>query len=324
MHRGDNNTRTHERSRIAFTNLLTICLGIQDETTQIIQVQQERPDPSSGAVQATLTILTGTNPGAVYKLEAPSLVIGRSADAGIPLNDRGLSRRHAQVMRLPDGFYVEDLGSTNGTFFNGERLTSPRKLENGCRIQIGETTVLRFSLQDELEQEAAQQMYEMTVRDPLTRLHNRRYLDERLQTEFAFAARHRTSLSVLVIDVDHFKRVNDTVGHQAGDAVLRGLAAALQRMVRTEDLLARYGGEEFVVAARGIDERSAGIFAERIRRNVEQLEIPWADSRLKITVSVGLAHMGERRYPAPDALVAAADGALYQAKKGGRNRVEKA
>jgi diguanylate cyclase (GGDEF)-like protein len=206
----------------------------------------------------------------------------------------------------------------------GEQITSARKLESGCRIQIGQNTVLRFSLQDELEQEAAEQMYEMTVRDPLTRLHNRRYLDERLQTEFAFAARHRTSLSVLVIDVDHFKRVNDTMGHQAGDAVLRGLAAALQRMVRAEDLLARYGGEEFVVAARGIDENSAAVFAERIRRNVERLEIPWADSRLRITISVGLAHLGERRYPAHDALVAAADGALYRAKKNGRNRVERA
>lgn len=294
----------------------------EDETTQIIQVQQGRAQ--AGPMQATLTVLTGTNPGAVYRLESPTVVIGRSADAGIPVNDRGLSRRHAQVLRLPDGFYLEDLGSTNGTFYDGKRITSARKLESGCRVQIGENTVLRFSLQDELEQEAAQQMYEMTVRDPLTRLHNRRYLDERLQTELAFAARHKTSLSVMVIDVDHFKRVNDTVGHQAGDAVLRGLAAALQRMVRTEDLLARYGGEEFVVAARGIDERSAGIFAERIRRNVEQLEIPWADSRLKITISIGLAHMGEQRYPAADALVAAADGALYQAKKRGRNRVEKA
>jgi two-component system cell cycle response regulator len=294
----------------------------EDETTQIIQVQQGRAQ--AGPMQATLTVLTGTNPGAVYRLESPTVVIGRSADAGIPVNDRGLSRRHAQVLRLPDGFYLEDLGSTNGTFYDGERIASARKLESGCRIQIGENTVLRFSLQDELEQEAAQQMYEMTVRDPLTRLYNRRYLDERLQTEFAFAARHKTSLSVMVIDVDHFKRVNDTAGHQAGDAVLRALASALQRMVRTEDLLARYGGEEFVVAARGIDERSAGIFAERIRRNVEQLEIPWADSRLKITISIGLAHMGEQRYPAPDALVAAADGALYQAKKRGRNRVEKA
>ena len=295
-----------------------------DDTTQIVQVQQNRPDKQDGGVQATVTVLTGPNPGAVHKLDASNTVIGRSIDVTIPIIDRGLSRRHAQVLRLPDGFYLEDLGSTNGTFYNGERIHGMRKLESGCRIQMGENTVLRFSLQDELEQEAAQQMYEMTVRDPLTRLYNRRYLDERLQTEFAFAARHRTALSVLVIDVDYFKRVNDTMGHQAGDAVLRDLAAALGRMVRTEDLVARYGGEEFVVAARGIDEKSAGIFAERIRRRVELLEIPWADSRLKITISIGLAHMGERRYPAADAMVAAADGALYRAKRNGRNRVEKA
>ena len=295
-----------------------------DETTQVIQVQEIQPSERGGILQATLTILTGPDPGAVYKLEVPNTVIGRSDDVTITIVDRGLSRRHAQVVRLPDGFLLEDLGSTNGTFYNGERISEARTLENGCRIQIGENTVLRFSLQDELEQEAAQKMYEMTVRDPLTRLHNRRYLDERLRTEFAYAARHKTTLSVLVIDVDYFKRVNDTVGHQAGDAVLRSLAASLRRMVRIEDLLARYGGEEFVVAARGIDEQSAGVFAERIRGSVELLEIPWEDSRLRITVSVGLAHMGARRYPASEALVAAADGALYRAKKNGRNRVEKA
>jgi len=248
-------------------------------------------------------------------------VIGRSREAEIQITDAGLSRRHAQILRRPDGFYLEDLGSTNGTFYNGERLNESHKLEDGSRIQIGENTVLRFALQDKLEQEAARQMYEMTVRDPLTRLHNRRYLDERIKSEFAYAIRHDSALTVLIVDVDHFKNVNDTMGHPAGDAVLRALGAGLQRMVRAEDILARFGGEEFVVVARSIDENGSTIFAERIRRNVESMVIPWGEVRLKITVSIGLAHMGGK-YSSPEGLLAAADGALYRAKRSGRNRVE--
>jgi len=296
--------------------------GDSSETTKVIQMNPALKEFITGEVQGIVTVLTGPNPGAVFTLNAPVLIIGRSRDAEIHITDAGLSRRHAKILRRPDGFFIEDLGSTNGTFYNGVRLDVPRKLEDGSRIQIGQNTVLRFSLQDKIEQEASKQMYEMTVRDPLTRLHNRRYLDERLQGEFSFAVRHGTALTVLIIDIDHFKQINDTLGHQAGDAVLRALAGGLQRMVRAEDVLARYGGEEFVLVARGIDDGSSAVFAERIRRSVESMSIPWEDDRIKITISIGLVHMGERKYSGPDALIAAADGALYKAKNAGRNRVE--
>ncbi|MBN1653651.1 MAG: GGDEF domain-containing protein [Deltaproteobacteria bacterium] len=293
-----------------------------NDTTQVIRFRPKIAEGVTTELQGIVTVLTGPNPGAVFELNSPTTVIGRSREVQIQVIDAGLSRRHAQILRRPDGFYIEDLGSTNGTFYNGERLNEPHKLEDGSRIQIGENTVLRFALQDKLEQEAARQMYEMTVRDPLTRLHNRRYLDERIRSEFAYALRHDSALTVLVIDVDNFKNVNDTMGHPAGDAVLRALGAGLQRMVRAEDILARFGGEEFVVVARSIDENGSTIFAERIRRNVESMIIPWGEIRLKITISIGLAHMGAHKYSSPEGLLAAADGALYQAKRGGRNRVE--
>jgi len=298
-----------------------VTLKNPNDTTQVIRFNSKVSEDVSSELQAIMTVLTGSSPGAVYELTAPTTVIGRSREAEIQITDAGLSRRHAQILRRPDGFYLEDLGSTNGTFYNGERLNESHKLEDGSRIQIGENTVLRFALQDKLEQEAARQMYEMTVRDPLTRLHNRRYLDERIKSEFAYAIRHDSALTVLIVDVDHFKNVNDTMGHPAGDAVLRALGAGLQRMVRAEDILARFGGEEFVVVARSIDENGSTIFAERIRRNVESMVIPWGEVRLKITVSIGLAHMGGK-YSSPEGLLAAADGALYRAKRSGRNRVE--
>lgn len=294
------------------------------DTTQVIEYDPNALPPVSEELHATLTVLTGPNPGAVYTLDNLKKVIGRSQDADIHIPDAGLSRRHAQLSCRPDGFYLEDLGSTNGTFSNGTRLESPQKLDDGARIQVGQNTVLRFSLLDKMEQEAAKKIYELTVRDALTRLHNRRYLDERLQGEFAYSLRHRTSLCAIIIDVDNFKRINDEYGHPAGDAALRMLAATLQRTVRAEDLLARYGGEEFVVLIRGIEAESSGLFAERIRRKVETTSIPWNGGELNITVSVGVAFTDGRRYSNPEALVAAADGALYKAKRNGRNRVERA
>jgi diguanylate cyclase (GGDEF)-like protein len=165
-------------------------------------------------------------------------------------------------------------------------------------------------------------MYEMTVRDPLTSLHNRRHLDERLKGEFAFAARHKTALTVFVIDVDHFKKVNDTYGHPAGDEVLRAMATVLLKMVRTEDVVARFGGEEFVVLARGIDDLGTEVFGQRLRAGVEALRVPWEGRELRLTVSIGVGHCDAmREYASPEALVAAADGALYRAKHGGRNQV---
>jgi two-component system, cell cycle response regulator len=294
------------------------------DTTQVIEFDPDALPSNSGELHATLTVLTGPNPGAVFILDSLKKVIGRSQETDIHIPDAGLSRRHAQISRGADGFFLEDLGSTNGTFSNGIKLEGPQKLDDGARIQVGQNTVLRFALLDRMEQEAAKKMYELTVRDPLTRLFNRRYLDERLQGEFAYSLRHRTSLCALIIDVDHFKNVNDTFGHPAGDAALRMLAATLQRTVRAEDLLARFGGEEFVVITRGIDGESCVLFAERVRRKVESTAIEWNGAEITITVSIGVAFTDGHRYSSPEALVAAADGALYRAKRNGRNRVERA
>lgn len=292
------------------------------DTTQVVRFAIPDARPSKVAMAGSVTILTGHDPGAVFEIKAGNTDMGRSPDVDIPIADAGLSRRHARIVSEGGNYFIEDLGSTNGTFLNGNKVTQRLKLENGARIQVGETTVLRFALQDQLEQEAAKRMYEMTVRDPLTGLHNRRHLDERLASEFAFAIRHRTALSVFVVDVDHFKQINDTRGHPGGDEVLRALAGTLQKMVRTEDLVARFGGEEFVVIARSIDERGAAVFAERLRATVEAMRIPWQDDEIRITVSVGVAHCDAKyQYTTAEAMLAASDGALYRAKNAGRNRV---
>jgi diguanylate cyclase (GGDEF)-like protein len=189
-------------------------------------------------------------------------------------------------------------------------------------VQLGPVVVLRFAVVDGHERALAYQLYEGSTRDALTRTYNRRYMNERLAEEIAYARRHSTRLSLMMLDLDHFKRINDRHGHGVGDVVLRIAAAQLQRIIRKEDVLARYGGEEFLVLLRGIEHTNVGILAERLRRSVESLSIPCESGSLRITVSVGVASLHECDGNAPlEAVVQLADERLYRAKSEGRNRV---
>jgi diguanylate cyclase (GGDEF)-like protein len=299
---------------------------VEDETTDVIQVAdlgRRRPEERD---RYTLTLLTGVEAGMVHAIEAEETVLGRGHGCRVRIDDSGLSRRHCRILQSPEGYLIEDLGSTNGTFLDGEPVRGRRKLEDGIRIQMGRDTVLKFAIQDELEMRATRRLYESAMHDPLTGVYNRRYLDDHLAAEFAFAARHGTALALLLIDADHFKRVNDTWGHAAGDAALRALAGHLQRSVRSEDMIARFGGEEFAVLARETSATGAMAVAERIRKSVEKTPVTLeAGQAVSLTVSIGVVHMGgTRAYSSAHALLEAADEALYRAKEAGRNRCETA
>ncbi len=270
----------------------------------------------------TLTMLTGPTPGTVKTLTSGELVIGRDDELPWPIEDRGVSSRHARIVYQSGGFEISDLDSTNGTYVNGRRVLHGHRLHDGDRIQLGEQTLIRVALHDETEQQAARRIYEAAVNDPLTGVFNRGHLEASLNVEFAYAIRHRTPLSLLFIDLDHFTAVNNTWGHQAGDAVLHAVAQAVKDAVRTEDLVARYGGEEFVLLARGIDLNGALVMAERVRRIVEQLQVAFEGQLITITTSIGVACL-EAATPFGEVreLVAAADRALYRAKHEGRNRI---
>jgi two-component system, cell cycle response regulator len=291
------------------------------DNTLIVKATPDRRAMPREQRQGTLTVLVGADVGANYPLTGP-VIIGRGADAQVSLDDDGISRRHCRIVRGAGAYEFEDLNSTNGSYVNYERVEGRVTLEDGARIQVG-NTVMRFALQDTLELETARRMYEMAVRDGLTSAYNRRYFDERLDSEFAFAARHRSALCVLLIDIDHFKRVNDASGHQAGDEVLRRISAVLRGGVRAEDVVARYGGEEFAVIARGIDVVGARAFAERVRLMIAAAHIEWEGATIAVTASIGIAHNHSGVAVAKfDQLVIAADNALYVAKSSGRNRVE--
>jgi two-component system cell cycle response regulator len=300
-------------------------LAMTEERVEITLVSELAPDRlerAPGKKQATLTVLAGRELGALFVVTTRATVIGRSAEAHIRLEDDGVSRSHARIIHVDGQYVIEDLGSTNGTLLGEERIQGRAHLPEGARIALG-SALLRFAMQDEIELEAAKRVYEASVRDGLTGIFNRRYFAERLTSEFAFAVRQGTALCALMIDIDHFKQINDRWGHQAGDSVLRRMGALLREVTRAEDLLARYGGEEFAVLARGISVIDARAFAERVRGLVANASIEWENEKIPVTVSIGLAHnRAGATASGAEQLVAAADKALYAAKAAGRNRVE--
>jgi two-component system, cell cycle response regulator len=271
-----------------------------------------------------LTLLTGPAKGSVFKLDRGIMTLGRSDDADITLPDPSLSRIHARFMMTgrgtASGYMLEDLDSTNGTFVGEERVTGPTLLTDGVRIGFGKRSLARFALQDELEEQATVSVHDSALRDPLTRAYNRRVFDDRLMAELAFSVRHGQPLSLLMMDIDHFKGFNDRYGHQAGDLVLQVVAQQIERTLRTEDLFARYGGEEFAVLVRNTSELDSLVVAERIRTLVERTAVTWEGQALNVTLSIGVACNAATAEP-PNVLLGRADRALYQAKGQGRNRV---
>jgi diguanylate cyclase (GGDEF)-like protein len=269
-----------------------------------------------------LVVSSGLEAGRVLSIPKAKLcLLGRSDECDFRFDDQGLSRVHSKVMQLNGEFVLTDAGSTNGSFVNDERIASPRILRDGDRIQLGPNLSLRFSFTDEAEEDSLRRVYEAATLDGLTGVANRKHLDERLDAEIASAVRQNADLSLLMLDVDHFKLVNDTYGHQSGDIALKHLTSILTRSTRAEDLVARYGGEEFAIVARGIALQKAWAFGERLRQLVAALPVPLPNSPLNITVSVGVAALSDCAAKDRASLFAAADARLYMAKQGGRNRV---
>jgi two-component system cell cycle response regulator len=297
-------------------------LAPEDETMAVsAQRKSQEMVPPVLQQRTVIKVLTGLEAGRVHVVTVDELTLGRGSTCDLRIDDSSLSRQHCRIRKTNGVYFAEDLGSRNGTQVNGMRIKAPVRLDDGALIQLAAGTIVMFSHQEDLEVQAEQRLYASAVLDPLTGLHNRRHLDARLKSEFAFANRHQTPLSVLLIDIDHFKKINDTYGHAGGDAALRILAEKLQRTVRTEDIVARYGGEEFAVVARGIEATGAMLLAERIRETVAKIKVPHEDTTIAFTISVGVTTMSrERGFDSIAAVLKAADDGLYKAKETGRNR----
>jgi diguanylate cyclase (GGDEF)-like protein len=291
--------------------------GRHDTPHTFVFPEIRRPD------RATLTVLAGEAAGQTFVLERGATILGRGPDSTIPIDDDTVSRHHARIVRDGDGRYsIEDLSSTNGTFL-GSRRIAREMLSTGDRVQLGARSILRFALLDDVETTLQRRLYESASRDTLTGIANRRTLFERLGAATAQARRSGEELALLMIDIDHFKRVNDTFGHLAGDQLLRALATASGEVLRASDLLARYGGEELTVLARDTNIRNAATLAERLRSRLAGVRVELGSEAIGVTVSIGVSVLSECG-PSGDAgaeLVVLADTRLYAAKLAGRDRI---
>ena len=276
---------------------------------------------SSVVEEAYFLVISGEGIGRFIKLERDEYVIGRdAATADIVFHDDAISKRHARV-RMRDGMVeIEDLGSSNGTFVDGREITKT-VLTDGARVVLGRSTVLTLTFQDEIGEQFKQKMYESSTRDRLTGANNKATFYDQLASEMHFARRHGTNYCIIMLDIDHFKAINDTHGHLVGDEILGEVADVIRSVTRDEALFVRYGGEEFIIGERNADLAMGTVVAERVRKAVADHVFETSAGPLSVTVSLGVADVRVIETPDTVKLVEAADKALYQAKGSGRNRV---
>jgi diguanylate cyclase (GGDEF)-like protein len=285
-------------------------------TNNTLPVVEPTPRSPSGPVPY-LIVISGPSFGEMYRLRGDRTVVGRGDHADVRVMDDGISRAHSALERDGGKLVLLDLGSTNGTYCNGARVAR-QELADGDKISIGSSTILKLTFQDQADERYMRQLLESSLRDGLTATFNRRYFLDRLHTEMKFAVRHGKALALLFLDIDHFKKINESFGHYVGDRVLAGVAQAINATIRTEDVLARYGGEEFAIICREIELPGAQALGERLRQGIERKRFEHEGKLIPVTVSVGAA--SDRRMTEAQALIAAADAAMYQAKRAGRNR----
>jgi len=227
--------------------------------------------------------------------------------------------RCQSMILLPLMRQGELIGSLNLASCNAERFTPDRSTDFLERLAI----IFSICLENSLNHE---RLKLVGLTDPLTGVYNRRYLETRCHEEVASARRHQRPLACMFLDIDRFKRINDTLGHLAGDEVLRNVARLIKSQLRSEDVIARYGGEEFVVLCPQTALRQACEIAERIRHIIAAQPLqPIPRENLTVTISIGVAIVPEKLVEddrtVAHKLLSSADEALYMAKESGRNRV---
>jgi two-component system cell cycle response regulator len=290
--------------------------------TRIGPLTKQRSDSEVGCL--VLIYPAGPDMGKRFELELDEMIIGRGADTDLQVDRDSVSRRHAKIVRTPAGFLVKDLGSTNGTYVNDQPVQE-QSLQDGDKLKIG-NTIFKFLSGGNIERDYHEEIYRMTIVDGLTGAFNKRSFLEHCERETARALRYGRPLSLCMIDIDHFKAINDQYGHLTGDHVLKELARRILQRIRKEEIFARYGGEEFVVLLPESDRDGALAMAEQVRLLVERDDFLFDGDRIHVTISVGVATIdpaanGPDFRPEIDQFIKAADENLYKAKRGGRNRV---
>ncbi len=291
-----------------------------DKVTDTWVTPTPRPT-SAGATSACLVRIypTGAGMGARYSLGDKTWVVGRDETCDIYIDDQSVSRRHVRIQSGMDGHYAVDLQSTNGTFVN-DNAASMTKLKDGDYLRVG-NWIFRYLAGGNVEAEYHEEIYRLTIIDALTGIHNKRFLMDFLDRELARSARYQRPLAVVMMDIDHFKSVNDRLGHLGGDYTLRELANCIKGAIRKEELFARYGGEEFAIVLPETTQAGAMELAERLRHVVETHLFEYDGAGFHITISLGVhATQGDASLT-PSDVIREADTNMFHAKNAGRNRV---
>ncbi|MCA9685399.1 MAG: GGDEF domain-containing protein [Myxococcales bacterium] len=266
---------------------------------------------------ACLVVIKGDNVGQKYDLEG-ELTIGRDPNAGIPLDDGLVSRTHAKLVPDNIGVRVFDMCSTNGTFVDDKQINTVY-LKDGNQLAIGKT-IFKFISRNNIEAAYHEHIYSLTRFDALTGIHNRPTFDGTITSAIAKSARTGEPLALMLFDIDHFKRCNDTYGHRAGDYVLKQVGLLLGDHVRDGDFAARYGGEEFAVIVRRLPPPGPARFADHLRGLIQAQRFEFEGQHIPVTISAGVASW-EPNMRSPAELIELADQRLYRAKQSGRNQI---
>jgi len=291
------------------------------ERTQIMNVRDGSITKAAGRLMPIVQVAAGSEQGRILQIPYTGrFLVGRGKDCHLVLLDPSCSRNHAEFFVAPDDTtHVKDLGSTNGTRINGKKVTGSVALADGDRVQLGDNSILKFQLVPENEAQAQIDVYHRATRDPLTNAFNRRQFDELFQRELSFQKRGGPGLGLLMLDIDFFKKINDSFGHLAGDEVLREMSRRVRSCIRNEDAFARLGGEEFAVLFRADTPEGVVALAQRIRIAVESTPATFEGRAITFTTSVGCTYLEGKATATSEALLQTADEALYEAKDKGRN-----
>ena len=295
---------------------------IEEKTrvTAIVQKPLSRGEAEKG--NDCLVVIYTKEPtllGKRFVLDVSPMRIGRGAENQIVLEGDSVSRRHAHFEQRGMAWYCVDDGSTNGSYVNDEQIVREQRVSNGDRIKIG-PTIFKYLTGQDVEAQYHEEIYKMTIIDGLTQAHVKRYLLESMEKEIMRARRHARDLSFLMIDIDHFKNINDIHGHLAGDFVLKEVARIIQARIRRDEVFARYGGEEFGIVLPETNVEGACALADGLREKIEQSRFVFQNEQIRVTISIGVAALTDQDRSSLD-LIKHADTKLYEAKRAGRNRV---
>jgi two-component system cell cycle response regulator len=278
----------------------------------------QKPDANS---PASLIQYVGEKAGTRYPLNKEKMTVGRSDQADICISEASVSRLHATLWVEQGHMFLEDGKSVNGTFVNEKKILERVDLQDQDMVRLG-TVLFKYFAPGNLDGLIHDKIYRTSTLDGGTGIYNKQFLLDSLESEWRKAKQSHLDLTILYYDLDHFKKVNDTYGHNAGDQVLRETAGVVKGLLRKNDIFCRFGGEEFVIVLPQTSIEGSKGLAEKIRSAVAMTEIPLSHNGQTIlhrqTLSMGVAQLDATMASIPQ-LLEAADKKLYTSKTSGRN-----